>query len=84
MCEGAVRALNGVGLRVAVVGFDDFPLADLLPMPATTVSGDVAEMGRRATRMLLDRIGGDAEPPRREVIPVQLTTRGSGELAARR
>jgi LacI family transcriptional regulator len=84
VCEGAVRALNGVGLRVAVVGFDDFPLADLLPMPATTVSGDVAEMGRRATRMLLDRIGGDAEPPRREVIPVQLTTRGSGELAARR
>lgn len=82
ICEGACRAIYraGAGERIALVGFDDFPLADLLPMPVTTVTGDVAEMGRRATRILLDRIAGDEANPRREVLPVQLIPRGSGEI----
>lgn len=78
VCEGVVRAVRDA--QVAVVGFDDFPLADLLPTPVTTVCGDVAGMARRATRLLLDRVAGDEAPPRREVLPVEIIARGSGEL----
>ena len=50
LCEGVFRGLPPGRHDVAVVGFDEFPLADLLPIPVTTVSGDVAAMSRRATR----------------------------------
>jgi LacI family transcriptional regulator len=82
-CEGALRAVGELRRRVAVVGFDDFRLADMLPVPATVVSGDVAEMARRATQLLLARIGGVDGPPEREVLPVALTVRGSGEIRPR-
>ena len=80
VCEGTLRAAGELGARVAVVGFDDFRLADMLPLPATVVSGDVAEMGRRAASRLLERIAGDEVLPRREVLPVRLCARGSGEV----
>ena len=81
LCEGALRAINGS--RVAVVGFDDFRLADLLPIPATVVTADPSELGRRATTLLLERIAGSTAPVRREVLPVRLIARGSGEIAPR-
>lgn len=84
VCEGTLRALTATRQRVAVVGFDDFRFADMLPLPATVVSGDVPEMGRRAAMRLLERIAGDDVPPTREVLPVVLTARGSGEVAAPR
>lgn len=83
LCEGALRAVGSVRRSVAVVGFDDFRLADLLPLPATVVAGDVEEMGRRAAVRLLERIHGDASPPHRDVLPVGLHVRGSGEVGAR-
>jgi LacI family transcriptional regulator, galactose operon repressor len=82
LCEGALRAVGAVHRPVAVVGFDDFRLADLLPLPATVVAGDVEEMGRRAAVRLLDRIMGDTSPPHRDVLPVDLHVRGSGEVTA--
>ena len=79
LCEGALRALGPGDAGVAVVGFDDFRLADLLPVPATVVTADASELGRRATTLLLERIAGSAAPVRREVLPVRLIARGSGE-----
>ncbi len=84
VCEGVLRAVGAVGSPTAVVGFDDFRLADLLPLPATVVTGDVQEMGRLAALLLLRRIAGHDGPPERDVLPVRLIARGSGEVAARR
>lgn len=84
LCEGALRALAASDRRLAVVGFDDFRLADLLPCPATVVAADAAELGRRATELLLRRVAGDRSPARREIVPVRLIARGSGELAPQR
>lgn len=39
---------------VALVGFDDFELAPLLAVPLTAVRQPAAELGRSATRLLLD------------------------------
>jgi LacI family transcriptional regulator len=80
---GAVRALRHLGLehRVAVVGFDDFPLADLLVPGVTVVAQDPRQIGTTAARMLFARIDGLDEPPRTVWVPTVLVRRGSGEIA---
>ncbi len=84
LSEGALRAVRGMRHPPAVVGFDDFRMADLLPTPATVVAGDPAELGRRATELLLRRLGRDGRgPAQRVVLPVRLIERGSGELPPR-
>ncbi|MCA2213249.1 LacI family DNA-binding transcriptional regulator [Jidongwangia harbinensis] len=79
---GAVRALRRLRLHrdVALVGFDDFPLADLVEPAVTVVAQDPAAMGRTAARALFERIDGDRQPPREFWIPTALIRRGSGEL----
>ncbi|HQG16360.1 MAG TPA: LacI family DNA-binding transcriptional regulator [Ornithinibacter sp.] len=79
---GAVRALAERGQRreVALVGFDDFPLADLLDPPLTVVRQDVARIGATVADLLFDRIDGDTAPPRHIVLTPTLVQRGSGEI----
>ena len=82
LAEGVLRALGEFPLEYppAVVGFDDFRLADMLPTPVTVVASDTAELGRIAARLLLDRTAGtDTRPPQRIVLPCALVRRGSGE-----
>jgi LacI family transcriptional regulator len=67
---------------VAIIGFDDFELADLLDPPVTVVAQDVAELGRTAAELLFARIDGDTSPTRRVVVPTRLIERGSGEIPA--
>ena len=79
---GAMRALRRLGRqhRIALVGFDDFPLADLLDPAVTVVAQDPARMGRMAATSLFERIDGDKGPPREIRIPTTLIRRGSGEI----
>ena len=80
---GAVRALHRLGRRhsVAVVGFDDFPLADLLEPGITVIAQDPAGMGRAAARVLFERMDGYTAEPRAISISTTLIPRGSGEIA---
>ncbi|MGL5908537.1 MAG: substrate-binding domain-containing protein, partial [Phycicoccus sp.] len=82
LAAGAVRALVERGLRrtVALVGFDDFPTADLLDPPLTVIRQDVRRIGQTVADMLFTRIGGDTGPPRHVVIEPTLVRRGSGEI----
>lgn len=75
-----LRVLAGAATRPALVGFDDLELADLLDPPVTVVSLDPADLGKAAAELLFARLDGDREPPRRIVLPVRLTPRGSGEV----
>ena len=79
---GAVRALRLLGRHrdAALVGFDDFPLADLLEPAITVVTADPAAMGHAAARALFERIDGDMAEPREISIATTLIPRGSGEL----
>jgi LacI family transcriptional regulator len=79
---GAIHALQQLGLqhRVAVVGFDDFPLADLLDPRVSVVTQDPTAIGRTAAELLFGRLDGDSRPPQHVVVPTRLTARGSGEI----
>lgn len=79
---GAIRALQELGLqhRVALVGFDDFPLADRLDPPVTVVYQDPVALGRTAAQLLFRHLDGEVCRPRYHRLPVVLLRRGSGEL----
>ncbi len=76
----AVRVLAGHPRPVALVGFDDFELADLLRPGVTVVAQDPAALGRVATDRLFQRLAGSVLPPARIELPTRLIPRGSGEL----
>ena len=76
---GALRAFAGHEGRLALVGFDDFELADLLEV--TVVRSDPAQMGVRAAELAFARLDGDDRPPQTLTIPTTLVPRGSGEVA---
>lgn len=80
MTKGALQALGTDLSGLALVGFDDFDYADQLPIPISVIADDPQELGRRAISMLLTRINGSQEPPRREVLPVVLIERSSGRI----
>jgi LacI family transcriptional regulator len=79
---GAVKALRKAGLqdKIALVGFDDFQLADVLVPGITVVAQDTAQLGRQATQLLFGRLDGDDSPPRTHVVPTRIVVRGSGEI----
>jgi LacI family transcriptional regulator len=59
---GAMAVARDLGLTIprdlAVVGYNDTDLAGLLPVPLSSISVPIDEMGRRAVELLLDRIAG--------------------------
>jgi LacI family transcriptional regulator len=78
----AIRALRALGREhdLAMVGFDDFQLADLLEPGVTVIAQDLTSMGHRAAELVFERIDGDQRPVQLEIIPTRLITRGSGEI----
>lgn len=81
MAAGVLRALHRLGRRVpddvAVIGFDNAPLARTVTPSLTTVSQPVEEMGARTARELLASISGNAARPRSVVLPTRLVIRES-------
>jgi LacI family transcriptional regulator len=79
---GAVMALHQLKLqrRVALAGFDDIPMGDVVE-PAITVYPQIPlDLGRRAGEILFRRIAGSQEPLLQDISTSQLILRGSGEI----
>ena len=82
MAIGAIAAAHDAGLAVpddvAVVGFDDIPVARHVHPPLTTIAQFEEGIGRRAAEMLFERLNAD-EPAegRRETLPFKLIVRES-------
>lgn len=74
----AVRVIAERQRPVALVGFDDIELADLLGI--TVISQDAAAVGRTAAEHLFRRLDGADHAPARVELPTTLIPRGSGEL----
>ncbi|MGP6176401.1 LacI family DNA-binding transcriptional regulator [Microbacterium sp. A196] len=80
MARGAIAALRGAGLRVpedvAVVGFDDSPVALSADPPLTTVRQPMYAMGEKMAAVLLSRLRGE-EPLPVTILPTELVVRAS-------
>jgi DNA-binding LacI/PurR family transcriptional regulator len=79
MAVGALRALREAGRSVphdvAVVGFDDLPVARITDPALTTVHQPIRDLGREMARMLVGVIeGGDPSPL---LLPSHLVVRAS-------
>ena len=76
---GAIAALNDQGLAVpeniAVVGYDDLPIAQYMRRALTTVRQDTELAGQRLVEQLIDLIAGEDVQP--DELPVNLIIRRS-------
>ncbi len=81
MGVAAARVLREAGRRVpedvAVVGFDDAPLATSMRPTLSTIRQPITRMGQELARLLLRRVANPAEPPGRVVFPTELVVRES-------
>jgi DNA-binding LacI/PurR family transcriptional regulator len=78
---GALRALHELGRRgpedVAVVGFDDAPLASYADPPLTTIRQPVELLGQEMVRLLLHRLSDPDGEPESLILPTELVVRAS-------
>jgi len=84
MAIGALQAAKELHVRVpddlAIVGFDDIPMASYLTPALTTIRLPKYRIGALAAEILLGRVRGEIEgPQRREVLEVELIVRGSSD-----
>lgn len=81
MAIGALRALREANLRVpedvAVIGYDDVPLASRTEPPLSTVRQSLPDMGSMAVKALIDIIRNPEEQPRHIILDTELIIRES-------
>jgi DNA-binding LacI/PurR family transcriptional regulator len=78
-----MRALHDAGIdvpgEVSIVGFNDMPFMDMLPVPLTTVRADFHAMGCLAGHLLLDLIdNGEVRVPSPIIQPELVIRQSSG------
>jgi LacI family transcriptional regulator len=76
----ALTTLNArIPEQIAILGFDDFEMADILKPPMTVVRQPTDELGRVAAELLFSRLSDTAQNNRakRIVLPVELVIRKS-------
>ncbi len=78
---GAIRAIEerglAVGRDIAVVGFDDTPVARYLKPSLTSVSQPAWEVGRLVVRLLISQINGESVEDQHLLLPSELVIRES-------
>jgi LacI family transcriptional regulator len=81
MAVGAIRAVREAGLCVpgdiAVVGFDDLPVASLSDFKLTTIRQPIIQFGAQAVESLIDLIENGTKPSRRIIMDTELVIRDS-------
>jgi LacI family transcriptional regulator len=78
----AIRALakHKLSKKIALVGFDDLPFADLVEPGITLVTQDIQKMAEVGAHLLFERIKGKTIKAELYEIDTIFTQRGSGEL----
>lgn len=66
-----------LGHTIAVIGFDDFPLATIISPPLSVISRPMREVGARAAAVLIARLSEPHRPVSRTILGPHLILRGS-------
>ncbi len=81
MALGVLLAARELGLNcpndLSVVGFDNLDFSEFTAPALTTVHQSGYQLGTSAARLLLERINGLKQPPKRVVLPTELKIRNS-------
>lgn len=81
MAAGCLELLHKRGIHIpkemAVIGCDDLEFANFTTPPLTTVHINTEEMGKRATKIIMDLIQGAYKGPIKTIIPNHLVERES-------
>jgi DNA-binding LacI/PurR family transcriptional regulator len=84
MAAAALQVLREAGRRVpddvAVVGYEDSPLASTTLPRLSSVQQPTEDMGREMVRLLLDSLGAQRQVPRRVILATQLVVRESSAM----
>jgi DNA-binding LacI/PurR family transcriptional regulator len=87
MAAGALDAILASGRRVpddvALVGYDDSPIASATRPTLTSVRQPIEEMGREMARLVIQAVDRPSPTPRRVVLATELVPRASTEGTAR-
>jgi DNA-binding LacI/PurR family transcriptional regulator len=62
---------------VAIVGFDDSPVASTVRPQLTSVRQPIEEMGHEMARLLIEAVDGADPVPRRVILATELVRRAS-------
>ncbi len=81
MAIGAIRAVHEEGWcipgDIAIVGFDDLPVASLSDFKLTTIRQPIVQFGAQAVEALIDLIENGTKPSRRIIMDTELVIRDS-------
>jgi len=81
MAAGAYRAIYESGLKIpddiAIIGFDDIPLAAQLNPPLTTIRQPLHRLGQLAVERLIEILREPQSPPRQTTLAPELVLRQS-------
>jgi DNA-binding LacI/PurR family transcriptional regulator len=81
MAAGALSVLDAAGRRVpddvALVGYDDSPIASTVRPQLTSVRQPIEEMGHEMARLLIGAVEGDDPVQRRVILATELIRRAS-------
>lgn len=81
IAAGAIEAINDAGLRVpediAIIGFDDLPIAQEITPSLTTVRHPIDEKARHAVELLINKIENPDAPVESRILPTELIIRES-------
>lgn len=82
LSAGVIQVLHKLKLhhQVALVGFDEVAMGNVIEPGITVIPQNAPELGRIAATLLLERMDGQRTEISQVVVPVALTQRGSGEL----
>ena len=75
--SAAARLGWQLGHDLGLIGFDETEWAPLVGPGLSTLAQPTDELGRHATRCLLERLQGLTPPPRQILLPATLVVRGS-------
>lgn len=86
MAAGALLAAHKAGLRIpediAITGFDDTPVSEIVWPPLTTIHQPLRRIGERAVQLMCELIDGGETQPRREIVAHDLVVRDSSRSLA--
>lgn len=81
VAAGMIKEAKKFGYRVpedlAVIGFDDQPIADLMDPGITTIYQPVKEIGAKTMEMMIGCLRDGKKPPGRTELPLHLVVRAS-------